>query len=96
MREKFPITFLQAGKPIHEYTLEECSYYLQAGRTAWWNALLAREYVWAAYYANDLEALTRRLVDLTHKKVEHHYADPKAALASHPRTGASSKEGDRG
>ena len=47
-------------------------------------ALQAGEYVWAAYYANDLEALTKRLITYTHTIVERKYADPQAALKRHP------------
>ena len=65
--------------------LSELSCQLRTKHEQWWKALISRELVWAAYYANDLEAITRRIATLTHKEVERHYADPKSALSRHPR-----------
>lgn len=63
--------------------LSELSVALRRKQDQWWQALINRELVWAAYYANDLEALARQITSLTHKEVEDHYADPKSTLARH-------------
>ena len=63
--------------------LSELSVALRRKQDQWWQALINRELVWAAYYANDLESITHQIVTLTHREVELHYADPKAALTRH-------------
>ena len=64
--------------------LSELSVALRRKQDQWWQALINRELVWAAYYANDLEALARQITSLTHREVEKHYADPAAALNRNP------------
>lgn len=74
--------------------LSELSYALRAKRDQWWNAVIAGEWAWAAFYANDLEVITRNLVKQTHKLLEEHHADPKAALGRHHRSPKSPASGD--
>ena len=63
--------------------LSELSYNLRTKRELWWNAVTNREWVWAAYYANDIEAIARQLVHQTHKLLENKLADPQSALGRH-------------
>ena len=63
--------------------LSELSVALRRKQDQWWQALINRALVWAAYYANDLESITRQIVTLTHREVELHYADPQSALGRH-------------
>ena len=75
-------------------TIEELHSELSRTHEAWRKAILAGEYVWAAYYANDIEAVARRLTTITHNYVKDHYADPESALGRHPRTANPAKRGD--
>ena len=74
--------------------LSELSTTLRRAHEAWWKALLAKEWVWAAYYANDMESLVRQITNQTHKLVEEKHADPKSALGQHPRAGVPPEKGD--
>ena len=76
--------------------LSELSVALRQKQDQWWQALTGRELVWAAYYANDLEAIARQITSLTHKEVERHYADPKSALGRHQGSPKPPTQGDRG
>ena len=67
---------------------------LDRKREACHKAVLAGEYVWAAYYANDLEAIVRSLIKYTHSLVEIKHADPQAALGGHKGSPFSPTKGD--
>ena len=74
----------------------ELSVKLRQKHDAWWKALLAGEWVWAAYYANDIEVIARQLTNATHTIVEEKHADPKSALVGNRSPYLPSKKGDRG
>lgn len=63
--------------------LSELSYQLRTKRDAWWNSIIAGEWTWAAFYANDIEALGRQIAFATHQLLEKKLADPQSALAGH-------------
>jgi len=77
-----------------DLTLLELNEQLGVKHRLWREAMQGGDYVWAAYYANDLEAIARRLTTITHNYVREHYADPESALGRHPSAGVPPKEGN--
>ena len=77
-----------------DMTTAELHQELTLKRDEWWKALQEGKYVWAAYYANDIEAVARRLTTITHNYVRERYADPESALGRYPHPGVQTKEGD--
>lgn len=68
----------------NDMALAELHAYLLRTLDKWAKARDAGEWIWAAYYANDLESATRRLTTITHHLVEDHYANSEAALKRSP------------
>ena len=68
----------------NDMALAELHAYLLRKLDQWAKAKGEGNWIWAAYYANDLEAASRRLTTITHHLVEDHYANPEASLKRNP------------
>jgi len=80
---------------LPELLLGELSSALHRAHEDWWRAHIAGEDLKAAYLANDLESLARRLTSATHALYERNAnAHLAAPISQHPSSSKPPTKGD--